>query len=89
MGWGAVFQDHSSGGRWAPDEASQHINCLELKAVYLGLQSFCQNLSQTHSRIFIDNSTAVAYVNNMGCTHFLECNHIARTIWFWCLERDL
>ena len=89
MGWGALFQDHSSGGRWTPDEASQRINCLELKAVYLGLQSFCQNLSQTHLRIFIDNSTAVAYVNNMGGTHFLEVNRIARTIWFWCLERDL
>lgn len=45
MGWGAVFQYHSSGGRWAPVEASHHINRLELKAVYLGLQSFCQNLS--------------------------------------------
>ena len=78
MGWEAVFQDHSSGGRWAPDEASQRINCLELKAVYLGLQSFCQNLSQAHMRIFIDSTTAVAYINNMGGTHPLERNHIAR-----------
>lgn len=80
MGWGAVFQDHSSGGRWAPVEASQHINCLEPKAVYLGLQSFCQNLSQAHLRIFIDNTTAVAYKNHMGGTNSLEYNHIARTI---------
>ena len=89
LGWGAVFQDHSSGGHWAPDEASQHINCLELKAVYMGLQSFCQNLSQAHLRIFTDNTTAVAYINNMGGTHSLECNHIARTIWLWCLEHDI
>ena len=89
LGWGAVSQDHSSGGHWAPDEASQHINCLELKAVYMGLQSFCQNLSQAHLRIFTDNTTAVAYINNMGGTHSLECNHIARTIWLWCLEHDI
>ena len=88
MGWGAVFQDHSSGGCWVPDEASQYINCLELKAVYLGLQSFCQNLSQTHLRIFTDNSTAVAYVNNMHGTHSLERNRIARTTCFCCLDRD-
>ena len=44
MRWGAVFQDHYLGDRWAPDEASQRINCL----VYLGLQSFCQNLSQAY-----------------------------------------
>ena len=85
MRWGAVFQDHYLGDRWAPDEASQRINCL----VYLGLQSFCKNLSQAHMRIFIDNTTAVAYINNMGGTHSLECNHIARTIWLWCFERDL
>ena len=78
MEWGAVFQGHSWGGRWVPDEASQCINCLELKAVYLGLQSFCQNLSQAHMTIFIDNTTAVAYINNMGGTHSLERNHIAR-----------
>ena len=89
MGWGAVFQYHSSGDRWAPVEASHHINCLDLKAVYLGLQSFCQNLSQAHLRIFIDNTTAVAYKNHMGGTNSLEYYHIARTIWLWCLECNI
>ncbi|KAL9978098.1 hypothetical protein ACROYT_G015579 [Oculina patagonica] len=72
QGWGAVFQGQISGGRWAPDEAHQHINCLELKAAYLGLQSFCKNLYHTHVRIFVDNTTAVSYINNMGGTHSLE-----------------
>ena len=89
QGWGAVFQGQSSGGYWAPDEARQHINCLELKAAYLGLQSFCTTVSRTHVRIFLDNTTAVAYINNMGGTHSLECNHIARTIWMWCITQDI
>lgn len=89
LGWGAVFQDHSSGGRWAPEESRMHINCLALKAVYLGLQSFCENLSHVHLIIFIGNTTAVAYINNMDGTHSLECNHIARMIWLWCLQRDI
>ena len=89
QGWGAVFHDQSSGGRWTPDKATQHINCLELKAAYLGLQSFCKNLSHVHVRIFIDNTTAVTYINNMGGTHSLECNQLARTIWLWCLERHI
>ena len=89
QGWGAVFQGQSSGGCWAPDEAHQHINCLELKAAYLGLQSFCKNLSHTHVRIFVDNTTAVSYINNMGGTHSLDCNHIARTIWMWCIARGI
>lgn len=25
----------------------------------------------------------------MGGTHSLECNHIARTIWMWCITRDI
>ena len=89
QGWGAVFQGQSSGGHWAPDEARQHINCLELKAAYLGLQSFCTTLSRTHVRIFLDNTTAVSYINNMGGTHSLECNHIARTIWMWYITQDI
>ena len=47
------FWGQSSGGHWAPDEAHQHINCLDLKAAYLGLQSSYKNLSHTHVRIFL------------------------------------
>ena len=79
------FWGQSSGGHWAPDEAYQHINCLELKAAYLGLQSSYKNLSHTHLRTFLDNTSAVSYINNMGGTHSLECNQIARTIWMWCI----
>lgn len=60
------FWGQSSGGHWAPDEAHQHINCLDLKAAYLGLQSSYKNLSHTHVRIFLDNTSAVSYINNMG-----------------------
>ena len=79
------FWGQSSGGHWVPDEAHQHINCLELKAAYLGLQSSYKNLSHTHVRIFLDNTSAVSYINNMGGTHSLECNQIATTIWMWCI----
>lgn len=79
------FWGQSSGGHWAPDEAHQHINCLELKAAYPGLQSSYKNLSHTHVRIFLDNISAVSYINNMGGTHSLECNQIATTIWMWCI----
>ena len=79
------FWGQSSGGHWAPDEVHQHINCLELKAAYLGLQSSYKNLSHTHVSILLDNTSAVSYINNMGGTHSLECNQIARTIWMWCI----
>lgn len=47
-GWGAVFGTHSTGGLWAALESRNHINYLELLAVFLGLQVFCKSLRDTH-----------------------------------------
>ena len=38
-GWGAVCGDHVASGHWSPAEATHHINYLELKAVFLGIQA--------------------------------------------------
>ena len=40
MGWGAVCQTSRIGGLWTQEEKSLHINCLELKAITLAVQSF-------------------------------------------------
>ena len=87
-GWGAVM-DVSTGGRWDPQEAQLHINCLELTAAFFGLKCFCDNLRDTHVRVMVDNSTAVAYINAMGGMKSTLCNEIAKKIWFWCIERGL
>ena len=36
-----------------------------------------------------DNTTAVAYVRNMGGSHSLSCNDITRQIWEWCVPRNI
>ena len=33
-GWGGVYENNSTGGRWSVCESSYHINQLELLAVY-------------------------------------------------------
>ena len=44
-----------------------HINCLELKAIYLAIKAYNNLLKGCkHIRIRSDNTTAIAYVNNMG-----------------------
>ena len=49
------------------EEKKQHINWLELQTVLLGLQSFLSSSCGGNViKVFCDNSTAVAYVNNMG-----------------------
>lgn len=42
-----------------------------------------------HIRLLLDNTTAVAYINNMGGSHSLVCNDIAQDIWAWCLHRNI
>ena len=64
--WGGVFKDLTCGGHWTPQEAEEHINYLELMAAFFSLQAFVTKLNNKHVRLKIDNTTAVAAINNMG-----------------------
>ena len=89
LGWGAVFNLSSTGGRWQQSESTSHINVLELKAIWFGLKSFCDKLRDTHIRLRSDSSTAVAYINEMGSCKSPSCNAITCTIWNWTLCRNI
>ena len=82
-GWGAHKGSLATGGRWKQAEAEAHINVLELKAILFGLQSLCQEEGQ-HIRVLTDNTTALAYVKNMGGVRSEQCNEVAKDIWEWC-----
>ena len=66
LGWGAVCGTQKSGGRWAPGESEEHINYLELFAAFLALKTFYNRDNNTHIQLQLDNTTAIAYLNNMG-----------------------
>lgn len=89
LGWGAVFDNKCSGGRWSLLEAEFHINVLELMAVELGLQTFCKELKGVSIRVVSDNTTTVAYINHMGGTKSKQCNEVAHRIWVWCEAREI
>ena len=86
-GWGAICGDAKTGGQWAQDELD-HINCLELKAILLGLKSLCKNNSQTEVCIRSDNNTAVACLVRGGSTK-LNLNQIIEEIFDWALARGI
>ena len=71
IGWGGVFEEMTCGGHWTPQEAEEHINYLELMAVFFSLQAFVTKLNNKHVRLKIDDTTAVAVINNMGTNHFV------------------
>ena len=88
-GWGGHDGSVSTGGRWTEQEQEFHINYLEILAIFFVLKSFCSQVKNKHIRIFTDNATAKAYINNMGGTRSPLCNRIAKDIWFWCLDRNI
>lgn len=89
LGWGVNFNGQTSQGFWLQEELSKHINVLELKAALLGLQSFCNDFEKKHIRLKLDNTTAVAYINNLGGVKSIPCHKIAKEIWLWALERNI
>ena len=89
MGWGAVMNDSSTGGRRSPSEAKNHINCLELLAALFALNCFQSSLSGKHVKIMIDNTTAVSVINNMGTCHSDKCNSISVQIWEFCMLHNI
>lgn len=67
-GWGAVHQSFRTNGRWSQKESLQHINYLELKASFLALKTFLKGKSHVTVSLQLDNTTAIAYINNKGGT---------------------
>ena len=67
-GWGAHLLDRSVSGIWSNQGSSLHINLLEMKALFLALQSFIDVVTDHRVTAMCDNSTVVAYVNKQGGT---------------------
>ena len=67
-GWGAHLLDQNVSGVWSAQEKLLHINLLEMKALFLGLQAFQEDVAGRHVTAMCDNSTVVAYVNKQGGT---------------------
>ena len=89
-GWGGCLVletgRQSTGGNWSAEEADLHINKLELLAAWFTIQCFCADAVNCHIKIASDNTTTVAYINNLGGTK-PECSEIARKIGIWCFEK--
>lgn len=65
-----------------------HINCLELKAVLLGLKSLCRDLKDTHIRVRSDNMTTIACIDRCGSTKISLLN-IVKQIFEWANMRNI
>ena len=55
MGWGAVCQNQRTGGPWSQTESQMHINCLELLAATLAVQTFLKHKTRLSVLLRLDN----------------------------------
>lgn len=87
-GWGAYHNGKSAGGRWSSAESGQHINCLEMSAVWLGLKSFFSDSRNMSIGVKTDSSTVVSYINKFGGMQSVSLDRLAGSIWEWCFQRN-
>ena len=66
-----------------------HINCLELLAATLAVKTFAKGQTVKHLLLYLDNTTAVAYINHLGGTVSPQATTLAKDLWIWCLERNI
>ena len=88
-GWGCTVNGIPTGGCWDPEEAARHINYLETMDVFLGLQSFSDQVSDKHVKVLVDNTTAMACINQMGTCHSNDINTLVIKIWQWCIRHNI
>lgn len=88
-GWGACCQTQSTRGWWSDTDKKEHINILELKAIFYGLKCFTKQKQEINILIRTDNTTAVSYINRMGSIQHLKLDCLTREIWQWCENRKI
>ena len=88
-GWGRIFDNrHTARGQWGSDEQENHINVQELQAAQLMLQTYCNDMSDVHIRLKMDNTTAVACINKMSSTR-PDLMELTKHVWLWAINRNI
>ena len=88
-GWGGHTQTWQAAGRWSQSETALHINVLELRAMLRCLQLLPGLKRHDVVALQGDNTTALAYVKNLGGTQSPQCYKEARAIWLWAEEKEV
>lgn len=88
-GWGALTSSSETRGFWTEDEQRLHINILELRAAFKGLQSLLPKAQACQVLLRVDNTTALSYINRQGGCRSLGCLTEAKKIWKWAEQRKI
>ena len=89
LGWGAVCCGKRIGGRWKKAEKSEHINFLELQASFFALKIFAASWRNLDVLLELDNTSAVAYIRNLGGVKSCKLSDLACELHTWAGKRNI
>ncbi len=89
-GWGAAFEGRPASGEWKEEFLFWHINCLELRAVFLALKYFLPVLGGHHIIVRTDNMAVVSQgINRQGGSKSRTLDRLARHLLLWSQDKFL
>ncbi|XP_074506781.1 uncharacterized protein LOC141776850 [Sebastes fasciatus] len=89
LGWGAVWQRRTIKGRWSVQQRLEHINVLELRAIYLALRHFLPVLKDRHVLVRTDSTSAVYHINHQGGTRSRQSLRVSQQLLTWAFPHFL
>ena len=89
-GWGGyIIRGPYAQGKWSQEEAKQHINWLELMAVWNCLRRFSSLVRGKSVLLQSDNTAVVFYINKQGGTRSATLCYLAWDLLHWCIKQDV
>ncbi len=82
-GWGAVMSGRLACGLWSGRHLMWHINCLEMLALFLALNTFSRELRDRHVLVRTGNTAVVSYINHQGGLRSRHLYRLAHQILGW------
>ena len=86
--WGARLNERAARGSWSPQESRQHINYLDLKAIFLILKEFQGLCSNKVLLVAANNTTVVSYINKERDMSGPLCALLWRIL-TWCTRKQV
>ena len=77
------MDDLRASGLWSETESLEPFNCLEFKAVWLGLLSFLSTVEDSTVLAISDNTTVVGYIRNKGDIKSDQFNQLSSRLLRW------
>ena len=88
-GWGAVCNNVTTRGPWTSLEKTRHINELELLGAFFALRSFVGNSVGLNVTLYLDNTSAISYINKCGGTRSVRLTESAKELASFCESQSL